>query len=537
MSSQDNHCKSGPEKLGSKPEPIVNNESPCKHHHTHVAIRTASLNTSNIYTCPMHPQIRQVGPGDCPLCGMALESVMATTDAEPNHELVDLTRRFWIGLVLTLPIFILEMGGHISVFGLHNPISAQISTWIQFVLSTPVVLWAGWPFFKRAWASVVHRSLNMFSLIALGTGAAYLYSLFATFLQGLFPAGFRGMDSTIPVYFEAAAVITVLVLLGQVLELRAREQTGDAIRALLNLAPKTARRLNTNGVDEEVVLELVYVGDRLRVRPGDGVPVDGEVLEGKSVVDESMVTGESMPVIKQSADKLIGGTVNGSGALIMRADKVGADTMLAQIVAMVAEAQRSRAPIQRLADTVSGYFVPAVLGIAVITFIVWAIWGPAPAFSYALIAAVSVLIIACPCALGLATPMSIGVGIGKGAGVGILIKSAAALERMEKVDTLVVDKTGTLTEGKPKVISIVPAAGLSESDILSWAASLEQSSEHPLAAAIVATAQDSSTSIQEPTDFVSYTGKGVAGKVDDKLIALRSRTRRATSVRSRRSGC
>src|ERR1035437_6147537 len=372
--------------------------------------------TGTIYTCPMHPQIRQGGPGNCPICGMALEPVTATAEVSSNRELADMTRRFWVGLVLTLPVFVLEMGGHIPSLGLHDLVPPRISTWIQFALSTPVVLWAGWPFFERGWASVVHRSLNMFSLIALGTGAAYLYSVFATFAPGMFPAGFRGMGGTVSVYFEAAAVITVLVLLGQVLELRAREQTGGAIRALLKLAPKTAHRIKADGADEEVALELVQVGDRLRVRPGDGVPVDGEVLEGKGAVDESMVTGESMPAAKQSGDKLIGGTVNGTGSLVMRADKVGADTMLARIVTMVAEAQRSRAPIQRMADTVSGYFVPAVLGVAVIAFIMWAVWGPAPALSYGLIAAVSVLIIACPCALGLATPMSSGVGVGKGAG-------------------------------------------------------------------------------------------------------------------------
>ena len=473
-----------------------------------------------IYTCPMHPQIRQVGPGNCPICGMALEPLKATAAVGPNHELVDMTRRFWVGLVLTLPVFILEMGSHIPGLGLHDFVPARYSTWTQLVLSTPVVLWAGWPFFERAWASVVHRSLNMFSLIALGTGAAYLYSLFATFAPGMFPAGFRGMGGEVSVYFEAAAVITVLVLLGQVLELRAREQTGGAIRALLKLAPKTARRLRADGDDEEIALELVKVGDRLRVRPGDGVPVDGEVLEGKSVVDESMVTGESMPSARQPGDKLIGGTVNGTGSLVMRADNVGADTMLARIVTMVAEAQRSRAPIQRMADTVSGYFVPAVLGVAIVAFVAWGIWGPAPAFAYALIAAVSVLIIACPCALGLATPMSIGVGIGKGAGAGVLIKSAEALERMEKVDTLVVDKTGTLTEGKPKVTAIVPAAGLSESEILPLAASLERSSEHPLAAAIVTAAREHNAAMQEPVDFVSVTGKGVTGKIDGKPVAL-----------------
>ena len=480
----------------------------------------APIKAGVVYTCPMHPQIRQVGPGNCPICGMTLEPVKATAEVGENRELIDMTRRFWIGLVLTLPVFVLEMGGHIPALGLHDLVPPRISIWIQFAISTPVVLWAGWPFFERAWASVVHRSLNMFSLVALGTGASYLYSLFATFVPRIFPAGFHGMGGTVAVYFEAAAVITVLVLLGQVLELRAREQTGGAIRALLNLAPKTAHRLTAAGADEEVALELVQVGDRLRVRPGDGVPVDGEVLEGKGAVDESMVTGESMPAAKQSGDKLIGGTVNGTGSLVMRADKIGADTMLARIVTMVSEAQRSRAPIQRMADTVSGYFVPAVLGVAVVAFIAWFIWGPAPALSYAPIAAVSVLIIACPCALALATPMSIGVAIGKGAGAGVLIKSAEALEHMEKVNTLVVDKTGTLTEGKPKVTAVVPAAGFSENELLPLAASLERSSEHPLAAAIVTAAKDRGATTQEPSDFASVTGKGVTGKIGGRSVAL-----------------
>ena len=478
------------------------------------AAKTAS------YTCLMHPQVRQAGPGQCPICGMTLEPVTATAEAGENQELEDMSRRFWVGLVLTVPVFILEMGGHIPALGLDKLVSPQISTWVQFAFSTPVVLWAGWPFFQRAWASVVHRSLNMFSLIALGSGSAYLYSLVATFAPGLFPAGFRSMGGAVAIYYEAAAVITVLVLLGQVLELRAREQTGGAIRELLNLAPKTAHRLKAGGDDEEVALELVQVGDRLRVRPGDAVPVDGELLEGKSAVDESMVTGESMPAAKQPGDKLIGGTVNGTGSLIMRADEIGADTMLARIVTMVSEAQRSRAPIQRLADTVSGYFVPAVLGVAVLAFSVWAIWGPPPALAYALIAAVSVLIIACPCALGLATPMSIGVGIGKGAGAGVLIKSAEALERMEKVDTLVVDKTGTLTEGKPKVTAIVTAPGLVEADLLRLAGSLEQSSEHPLAAAIARAAKERKLSTQEATEFASVTGEGVTGKIGGRAVAL-----------------
>jgi len=475
------------------------------------------------YTCPMHPQVRRDGPGNCPICGMTLEPVKPTAEAGPNEELADISRRFWIGLALALPVFLLEMGGHISALGLHHLVPERVSIWVQFALATPVVWWAGWPFFERAWASVVHHSLNMFSLIALGTGAAYLYSLVATLEPRLFPIGFRQGDGTVPVYYEAAAVITVLVLLGQMLELRAREQTGGAIRALLKLAPKTAHRLTASGEDEEVGLERVQVGDRLRVRPGDGVPVDGEVIEGHGAVDESMVTGESLPAAKHPGDKLIGGTLNGTGALILRAEKVGADTMLARIVAMVAQAQRSRAPIQRLADTVSGTFVPAVIGMAVLAFLAWAVWGPPPALSYALITAVSVLIIACPCALGLATPMSIGVGIGKGAAAGILIKSAEALERMEKVDTLVVDKTGTLTEGKPTVTAVVLARGFSEVEIMPLAASLERLSEHPLAAAIVATAVDRGASIQEPTGFASVIGKGITGEVGGRSVALGNR--------------
>jgi Cu+-exporting ATPase len=472
-----------------------------------------------IYTCPMHPQIRLKGPGNCPICGMTLEPLVATAEDSLNYELKDMFRRFWVGLVLSVPVLFLEMGSHVPALGLHHLVSPRTSSWIQLVLSTPVVLWAGWPFFQRGWASVVGRSLNMFSLIALGTGTAYVYSLVATLLPGLFPADFREMGA-VPVYFESAAVITVLVLLGQVLELRARAQTGGAIRALLKLAPKTARRISDGSSDEDVAIELVQVGDKLRIRPGEGVPVDGEVLEGKSAVDESMVTGESLPNAKTTGSKLIGGTLNGTGALIMRADKVGEGTMLSRIVAMVSEAQRSRAPIQRLADTIAGYFVPAVLTVAVLAFAAWALWGPAPAFSYALIAAVSVVIIACPCALGLATPMSIGVGVGKGAGMGVLIKSADALERMEKVDTLVVDKTGTLTEGRPKVTSIVSAPGFSDAEILALAASLERSSEHPLAAAILAAAEMANAAIQDPTDFSSLTGKGVIGKVGGRAVAL-----------------
>jgi P-type Cu+ transporter len=489
-------------------------------HYLTPATELAPPPAGTIYTCPMHPEIRQVGPGSCPICGMALEPVEVTAEAGPNPELRDMTRRFWIGLVLTVPVFVLEMGGHVEAFGLHRVIPPWLSNWVQLILATPVVLWAGAPFFQRGWASITGRSLNMFTLIALGTGAAYFYSLIAILFPGLFPAGFRSMDGSVPVYFEAAAVITVLVLLGQMLELRAREQTGGAIRALLNLAPKTARRIRPDGSDEEVTLDAIKAGDRLRIRPGDGVPLDGEVLEGKSAVDESMVTGESLPVEKQPGSKLIGGTVNATGALLMRVEKVGKDTMLARIVAMVAEAQRSRAPIQRLADQVAGWFVPAVIAVAVLTFAAWAIFGPSPALSYALIAAVSVVIIACPCALGLATPMSIMVGVGKGAGAGVLIKSAEALERMEIIDTLVVDKTGTLTEGKPRVVSIVPAAGLSEQEILPLAASLERSSEHPLAAAILAAAKERGIPIEEPAEFTSLTGKGVTGTVAGRRVAL-----------------
>ena len=473
-----------------------------------------------VYTCPMHPEIRQVGPGSCPICGMALEPVEISAEAVPNHELADMTRRFWIGLVLTLPIFVLEMGSHIPWLGLGHIVPERWSVWAQFVLATPVVLWAGWPFFERGAASVRSGHLNMFTLIALGTGAAYLYSLVATFAPGLFPAGFRMMGGAVAVYYEAAAVITVLVLLGQVLELRARDQTGGAIRALLNLAPKTARRLRDGGDDEEVPLGEVQVGDRLRVRPGDGMPVDGVILDGRSAVDESMVTGESMPAAKGPGDRVVGGTMNGTGALVVRAEAVGAGSVLSRIVAMVSEAQRSRAPIQRLADTVAGWFVPVVLAIAVAAFVGWAIWGPAPALSYGLIAAVSVVIIACPCALGLATPMSIMVAVGKGAGAGVLIKSAESLERMEKVDTLVVDKTGTLTEGKPRVTAIVPAAGLTEDDVLRLAAGLERSSEHPLAAAIVAAATERGVAAEEPSGFASVTGKGVTGTVGGRFVAL-----------------
>src|SRR5437660_5105739 len=416
----------------------------------------------------MHPQIRQVGPGNCPICGMALEPEVASLDAPPNPELADMTRRFWVGLVLALPAVVLEMGG--DLVGAHGWIDQGLSNWIQFAFATPVVLWAGWPFFVRGGQSLVTRNLNMFTLIAMGTGVAYLYSVIGTVAPGIFPTTFRGHGGAVAVYFEAAAVITVLVLLGQVLELRAREATSGAIKALLELAPKTARRLSEDGTEHEVAIDSLAVGDKLRVRPGEKVPVDGVILEGRSSLDESLVTGESMPVTREAGGKVISGTLNQSGSFVMRAEKVGRDTLLSQIVKMDAEAQRSRAPIQRLADQVAGWFVPVVIVVAAIAFVAWLVYGPAPALSHALVAAVAVLIIACPCALGLATPMSIMVGVGKGAGLGVLIKNAEALERLEKVDTLVVDKTGTLTEGKPSVTAIVPENGFGENEVLRLAA-------------------------------------------------------------------
>ena len=478
---------------------------------------------ATIYTCPMHPEIRRTQPGSCPICGMALEPVDPTHDTGPNPELRDMTRRFWIGAALAVPVVVLEMGAHVPGLNLHHYVPPQISRWIEFALATPVVLWAGWPFFERGWASVRNRSLNMFSLIALGTGAAYLYSLAATFAPALFPASLQD-GGIVPVYYEAAAVITVLVLLGQVLELRAREKTGSAIRALLNLAPKTARRIRDDGQDEEVPLDEVHVGDRLRVRPGESIPVDGVVIEGRGAVDESMVTGESLPVEKAPDSSVIGGTINGTGSLVIRAEKVGADTMLARIVSMVAAAQRSRAPIQRLADTVSAWFVPAVILVAIATFVAWMIWGPPPGFAYALVAAVSVVIIACPCALGLATPMAIMVGIGKGATAGVLIKDAEALERLERIDTLVADKTGTLTEGKPRVVAIVTADGFDEATVLSLGASLERSSEHPLAAAIVASAKERGVELKDVAGFASITGKGVTGTIGGRAVAVGNAT-------------
>ncbi len=475
-----------------------------------------------IYTCPMHPEVRQDHPGDCPLCGMALEPLAPLAEVEENPELRTMWRRLIVSVALAVPIAVLSMGVMVPGVGpaLQRLIPRVASGWIQLVLATPAVLWAGGFFFTRGWRSVVNRSLNMFSLIALGVGTAYLYSIVATVAPGVFPAGFRAADGTVATYFEAAAMITVLVIVGQLLELRAREQTGGAIRALLNLAPKHAHRLRADGTDEEIALDLVAVGDRLRVRPGEAVPVDGVVLDGRSSVDESMVTGESMPQAKAAGDTLIGGTVNGTGALVMRADMVGTGTVLARIVAMVSEAQRSRAPIQRLADIVAGWFVPAVMGAALLSFGLWAFWGPAPALAYGLLAAVSVLIIACPCALGLATPMSIQVGVGKGASAGVLIRSAEALERMERVDTLVADKTGTLTEGKPRVTRIVPAPGFDEAELLRLAASLERSSEHPLAAAIVRAATERKLALAEPEGFASVTGQGVRGRIDGHAVAL-----------------
>ena len=477
-----------------------------------------SVPEGTVYTCPMHPEIRQIGPGSCPICGMALEPDIAGPETGPNPELVDMTRRFWTGLVLTLPVFILEMGAHIA--GAHNWVEPTPSNYVQFAFATPVVLWAGWPFFERGWQSLATRNLNMFTLIAMGTSVAYVYSVAATFVPGIFPEAFRGHGGPPAVYFEAASVITVLVLMGQVLELRAREATSGAIRALLDLAPKTARRIKGDGGDEDVSLDAVQVGDRLRVRPGDKVPVDGTVLEGRSALDESMVTGESMPVTKEKDSRVLGGTLNTSGSFIMRADKVGRDTLLSQIVQMVASAQRSRAPIQRLADQVSAWFVPAVIAVALVAFAAWATFGPEPRFAYGLVAAVSVLIIACPCALGLATPMAIMVGVGRGAQAGVLIKNADTLERMERIDTLVIDKTGTLTEGKPKVVAVAPASGFDEAHVLQLAASIERGSEHPLAAAIAAAAAERKLELLPVRDFDAPAGKGVTGIVDNKRLAL-----------------
>ena len=471
-----------------------------------------------IYTCPMHPQVRRNGPGACPICGMALEPEVATAEAGPSPERIDMERRLWIGLALATPVVFLEMGGH--SLDLHRLIPPTVSNWIQFVLATPVVFWAGWPFFVRAAQSLWTRNLNMFTLIAMGTGVAWLYSVVAILAPARFPAAFRGPGGGVAVYFEAAAVITVLVLLGQVLELRARERTGSAIRALLDLAPRKARRIRPDGTEEDIGLDAVAVGDRLRVRPGAKIPVDGAVLDGHSAVDESMVTGESMPVSKNAGDRVIGGTLNHTGSFIMRADRVGGETLLARIVQMVAQAQRSRAPIQRLADRVAGWFVPLVITIAIAAFAAWALFGPQPRLAFALLAAVSVLIIACPCALGLATPMSIMVGIGRGAQSGVLIRDAAALERLEQVDTLVIDKTGTLTEGKPMVVAVMASAGWSEDGVLRIAASLERGSEHPLASAMAAAAQARQLQLTDAAEFDAQPGKGISGTVAGRRVVI-----------------
>ncbi len=470
------------------------------------------------YICPMCPDAWSATPAACPECGMALEAATVSMEAGPNAELIDMTRRFWIGGALALPVLILAMGEMIP--GLASLVGGAWNPWAQLALSSPVVLWAGWPFFQRGWKSLATMKLNMFTLIAIGTGAAYGYSAIAVLLPGVFPEGFHGADGRVAIYLESAAAIITLVLLGQVMELRAREHTSGALRTLLDLAPKTAWRLNDDGGEEEVSLTEVRVGDRLRIRPGEGIPVDGEIVNGHSAVDEAMITGEPLPVEKITSDGVIGGTLNGTGALVIRADKVGAETMLARIVQMVAEAQRSRAPIQRIADTVAGYFVPIVVACAIAAFAAWAIWGPSPALAYALLAAVSVLIIACPCALGLATPMAIMVGTGRGAQAGVLIKSAEALERFEKVDTLVVDKTGTLTMGKPALQKVIAAPGFQENEVLALVASLERASEHPLAAAVVAGAQARELTLVEPTGFQATIGKGVAGEVDGRAVAF-----------------
>ncbi len=496
----------------------------CHAHHRHAhhghagpAVDPATVPEGTIWTCPMHPEVRNDGPGSCPICGMALEPLEPTLEAGPNPELADMTRRFWISALFAVPLFALAMG--MDLLG-WEPLPMRTATWVQLALATPVVLWGGWPFFERFWASLTSRHLNMFTLIGLGVGVAYGYSLVATLAPGIFPDSLHTMGGLVPVYFEAAAVITTLVLLGQVLELRARSATGRAIRALLGLAPKTARRVGADGSEEDIPLEHVHVGDLLRIRPGEKVPVDGVVTEGRSAVDESMISGEPVPVAKGPGDRITGATVNGTGSLLIKAERVGRDTMLAQIVRMVAEAQRSRAPIQALADKVSAWFVPAVVLVAVMAFATWALVGPEPRLAHALVNAVAVLIIACPCALGLATPMAIMVGTGRGATSGVLVRNAEALELMEKVDTLVVDKTGTLTIGKPRLVAVKTASGFEESEVLRLAAAVERGSEHPLAAAIVEGAQERGLDVPDSTDFASHTGKGVTGLVEGRRIAL-----------------
>lgn len=491
------------------------------HHATQPTTQPTTQPRGGKYTCPMHPEIIQDGPGQCPKCGMALEPMgVLATDEGPNPEFVEFKRRFWIGAVLTVPLLVLTMGPLIGLGFVRDSLGERAAQWAELILATPVILWAGWPFFVRGVRSVINRSLNMFTLIGMGIGAAYLFSVVAVLAPDIFPEGFRDTNGNVGVYFEAGAVIVVLVLLGQVMELGARERTGSAIRALLDLAPKTARLISADGQEKDIPLEHVKVGDRLRVRPGDKVPVDGVVAEGRSSIDESMISGEPLPIEKVKGDKVTGATINGTGSLIIEAQRVGADTILSQIVEMVANAQRSRAPIQKLADSVAGMFVPAVIGIAIFSFIGWSIWGPPPAFAYALVSAVSVLIIACPCALGLATPMSIMTATGRGAQAGVLIKNAEALERFANVDTLIIDKTGTLTVGKPKLVAVLPEAGHDETEVLRLAASLERGSEHPLAEAIVTGAEERGIAIAKAEAFEAITGKGVKGVVDGQAVAL-----------------
>jgi len=499
--------RSDPAKYLPPTSPTVSPQSPASEH------------MQAEYICPMHPEVHQEGPGNCPICGMTLEPMTVTAN-EADPELDSMARRFWVSTALTLPLLVIMISDLLPAHPLQSLLNGQLLGWFEFAIATPVVLWGGWPFFQRGWTSIITWKLNMFTLISIGAGSAYLYSLVAVFLPQLFPPSFRDMSGQLGLYFEAAAVITVLVLLGQVLELKARSQTSGAIKALLGLAPKTARRISANGKEEDVDLQQIQVGDSLRVRPGEKIPTDGVLAEGSSSVDESMVSGEPIPVEKTKNAKLIGGTINGTGSFVMKTERIGADTLLAQIVKMVSEAQRTRAPIQRLADTVASYFVPAVLASAVITFIVWSIYGPQPHYAHALVNAVAVLIIACPCALGLATPMAIMVGTGRGAGGGILIRNAEALETLEKVDTLVVDKTGTLTLGKPTLTALVPAEGFDEKSLLQATASLEKASEHPLAAAILAAAQEKKIELSKVDDFQSITGKGVSGTVQGKKTAI-----------------